>query len=77
MVDDRKTARQRRGDEDHEPPGVAFVAGLLIWGPLLALVAFAYVSGTWVGGWQGGVFSVLSAAATVGIVWLFQRRRRR
>ncbi|HEX9093726.1 MAG TPA: hypothetical protein VF902_07060 [Coriobacteriia bacterium] len=63
--------------EPHEGAGVRVVAVLIVVVPLLALVALAYWVGTMTGGVLGGVLSVGSTAATVGVLWLLARRRRR
>lgn len=90
-IDGRDIARQRAAAESggagtpapdkrdaYESPAVRAVSHALIWVPVALIVAFAYVSGTWLGGgWVMGVLSVLSTALTVGILWVWYQRKGR
>lgn len=58
-------------------PAVRVLAHALVWVPLLIVLWIAYVSGTWIGGVGGGVLSVVSTVATVGVIWVWNRARRR
>jgi hypothetical protein len=66
-----------KGADAYESPLVRLLSHAIIWVPLVLVVWFAYWSGTWIGGWLAGVASVLSAVATVVIVWVFMRARKR
>lgn len=76
-IDGRNIARQQKQPEAYESLGVRVLSHALIWVPLALVVWFAYVSGTWIGGWTMGLLSVASAILTGGIVWLFMKARRR
>jgi hypothetical protein len=75
-IDGRTIPKQPKHAEAHEGLGVKVVARALVWVPIVLVVWFAYVSGTWMGGWTMGLLSVASAVATVGVVWLFLKSRR-
>jgi hypothetical protein len=66
-----------KGADAYESPLVRVLSHALVWVPIALIVWFAYVSGTWIGGWLGGVVSVLSAVATVGGLWLWTKTRKR
>ena len=76
-IDGSKIGKPPVKKDGYESPAVALAARAIFWVPVALIVAFAYWSGTWIGGWIGGVISVVSTAATIGVLWLFQRRRRR
>lgn len=66
-----------KGGDAYESPLVRVLSHALVWIPIALVVWFAYVSGTWIGGWIGGAISVLSAVATVGLLWVWMRSRKR
>jgi Flp pilus assembly protein TadB len=76
-IDGRTISKQTEEKGAYESLGVRIVSAALIWVPVALVVWFAYVSGTWMGGWTMGVVSVLSAVLTVGVVWLFMKARRK
>jgi len=76
-IDGRTISKQAKKPDAYESPVVRFVSHAIVWVPIAVVLWFAYVSGTWTGGWVGGVISVVSAIATVGLVWLFLKSRRR
>jgi hypothetical protein len=88
-IDGRDIARARAAAEQgrvsatpgktdaYESLGVRIFSQALIWVPAALIVWFAYVSGTWMGGWVMGVVSVVSSIATVGVLWLWYKVRKR
>jgi hypothetical protein len=89
-IDGRDIARARESAESggpsapkpgkrdaYESPVIRVVSHALFWVPVVFLVWFAYVSGTWMGGWVGGVLSVASTVLTIGVLWLWYRMRQR
>jgi hypothetical protein len=79
-IDGSKIGRQpqtgARERDSYNSPVIGFVAQALFWVPIVAIVWFAYWSGTWMGGWVWGVISVVSALATVAVLWVMRRRKR-
>jgi hypothetical protein len=71
------SATSLRKRDAYESPAIGLLSQALVWIPLALLVWFAYVSGTWMGGWTMGVISVVSTAFTVGALWLWYSMRRR
>jgi hypothetical protein len=61
----------------YESPLIRLLSHAIVWVPAALVVWFAYVSGTWMGGWTMGVLSVVSAALTVGVLWLWYKVRKR
>jgi len=61
----------------YESPVIRLLSHALVWVPVALVVWFAYVSGTWMGGWTMGVLSVASTALTIGALWLWRRMRTR
>ena len=76
-IDGRDIGRQAKEQDAYESFGVLAFSHALIWVPAALVVWFAYVSGTWMGGWIAGVLSVVSAAASFGVLWLYLKVRRR
>lgn len=76
-IDGRTISKHPKKPDAYESPGVRIVSHALVWVPIIAVLWFAYVSGTWLGDWTTGVLSVVSTIATVGLVWLFMKARRR
>jgi hypothetical protein len=76
-IDGRRLVHPPEERDRSQGAGVRIAAILIVWLPALALVAIAYVIGTMTGGVLGGVLSVASTALTVGVLWVFMRRRRR
>jgi membrane protein implicated in regulation of membrane protease activity len=76
-IDGRTISKQAKPVDAYESVGVRIISAALIVVPIVLVVWFAYVSGTWMGGWTMGVLSVLSALATVAIVWIFLKVRRK
>jgi hypothetical protein len=66
-----------KGTDAYESPVVRLLSHAIIWVPIALVIWFAYWSGTWIGGWIAGVISVVTAAASVGVVWIFMRGRKR
>lgn len=62
--------------DGYDSPGVRIFAAALFWVPVALLVAFAYWSGTWLGGWVAGVLNVVGTIAAILVLWLLRRRRR-
>jgi hypothetical protein len=69
--------RQPDKNDAYESPAIGLLSHALVWVPVALVLWFAYVSGTWIGGWVMGVLSVVSTIATVGVVWLFLKVRKR
>jgi hypothetical protein len=61
----------------YESPYVRAISHAIVWIPIVLVIAFAYWSGTWIGGWTMGVLSVVSTALTVGVIWLWVKVRKR
>jgi hypothetical protein len=61
----------------YESPGVRIVSHAIVWVPVALVVWFAYVSGTWMGGPVAGLMSVGSTILSVGVLWLFMKRKKR
>jgi hypothetical protein len=61
----------------YESPFIRVLSHAIVWIPVALVIGFAYWSGTWMGGWMMGVLSVVSTAATVGILWIWYKSRRR
>lgn len=61
----------------YESPAIRLLSHAIVWVPAALVIWFAYVSGTWMGGWTMGVLSVVSTALTVGVLWLWYKVRRR
>jgi hypothetical protein len=89
-IDGRDIARARAAAESGQPAprqpdksdafestGVGLISHAIVWVPVVLVLGFAYVSGTWMGGWLMGVLSLVSTVATVGVVWLFLKVRKR
>jgi Flp pilus assembly protein TadB len=76
-IDGRTIAKRPKAPDAYESLGVRIVSAALIWVPIAFVVWFAYVSGTWMGGWAMGLMSVASAVLTGVIVWLFMQVRRK
>jgi len=76
-IDGSKVPKRDAKPDPYESPHVRIISHALVWVPIGAVLWFAYVSGTWLGGWEAGVWSVVSTIATVGLVWLFMKARRR
>ncbi len=74
-IDGRRMTAGEPAKDAYDSAGVRITAALIVVVPLVALLAFAYWSGTWIGGWKGGVLSVASAGLTVAIVWAYRKRR--
>ncbi len=81
MAIDGRTFKQQpekdAGTVAYESKGLSVVAALIIWVPLLAFLYFTYWSGTFFGGFWGGIASVVSTAASIAIFWAFKRMRHR
>jgi uncharacterized membrane protein YdjX (TVP38/TMEM64 family) len=78
-IDGRQIGRGDPADAQKDPydsPGVRIVAALVVVVPLVALLVFAYWSGTWFGGVVGGLLGVVSTFLTFAVLWLLRRRRR-
>jgi hypothetical protein len=75
-IDGRQLVHPPREKDPSQGLGVRVAAVLIVWVPLLVLVVLTYLIGTWTGGVLGGVLSVASTALTIGVLWLFMRRRR-
>jgi membrane-bound metal-dependent hydrolase YbcI (DUF457 family) len=76
-IDGRTISKQAKPVDAYESVGVRIISAALVMVPVALVVWFAYVSGTWMGGWTMGVLSVLSALLTVGVVWVFMKVRRK
>lgn len=78
-IDGRMLLHGPEKPDAYESTWVRVVSAALIWVPLAAIVVFAYVSGTWMGGPVAGWLSVGSTALTAAGVWAWRRfiRRRR
>jgi Flp pilus assembly protein TadB len=76
-IDGRTISQKPKEPDAYESSSVRVIAAALIWVPIAVVVWFAYVSGTWMGGWTMGLVSVASTIATVGVLWLFAKRRRK
>jgi Flp pilus assembly protein TadB len=77
-IDGRTISQQSKEPDAYQSSGVRIVAAALVWVPIALVLWLAYVSGTWLGGgWAMGVLSVASALATVGVLWLFMKARRK
>jgi Flp pilus assembly protein TadB len=76
-IDGRTLAKKPEDTDAYTSSGVGLLAHALVWVPLLLVIWFAYVSGTWIGGTWGGVLSVVSTLATVGLIWVWNKVRRR
>lgn len=75
-IDGRKLVQKPEADASgYESRGVRVAAALIFWVPVALVVAFAYWSGTWIGGTIGGVSSVVSTAAVVFFLWLQRKRK--
>jgi hypothetical protein len=77
MAIDGRTISKEQTPDAYQSLGVRIVSHAVVWVPVALVVWFAYVSGTWVGGWTMGLLSVLSAVLTVGVVWLYMKVRRK
>ena len=73
----RPVAAKPERNDAYESPAVGLVSHALVWVPVVLVLGFAYVSGTWIGGWTMGLLSVVSTVGTVGVVWLFLKVRKR
>jgi len=89
-IDGRDIARARAEAESRRSPAVAgapkdayesplirLLSHAIVWVPAALIVWFAYVSGTWMGGWTMGVLSLVSTALTVLVLWLWYKVRKR
>lgn len=76
-IDGKTLAKKQDPTDAYESPVVSVMAHALVWVPLLLVLWFAYASGTWIGGVWGGVLSVVSTVLTVGLIWVWNRVRRR
>jgi hypothetical protein len=79
-IDGRTLVKPPEEPDAYESAWVRVISHALIWAPLGLVVVLAYVSGTWIGGVAGGVFSVVSTVLTALGIWawrrFFKRRRR-
>jgi membrane protein implicated in regulation of membrane protease activity len=79
-IDGRTIGKEPEKPDAYESVWTVLISHALIWVPVVLLIWFAYVSGSWIGGTWAGVASVVSSIATVGVVWFYRRfvkRRRR
>lgn len=76
-IDGRDIARPKRERDVYDHPGARIAGIAIVVVPAIVLLGVVYGIGTWTGGVVGGVLSVLSTAATVGVLWLLARRKRR
>jgi hypothetical protein len=78
MAIDGRTLREKPEEKDaYESAWVRAVSYALIWVPLALLVVLAYVSGYWLDGVRGGLWSVGSTVLTALGVWVYRRFFRR
>lgn len=61
----------------YDSVGVRVLSAAIVWVPLGVIVIAAYVTGTWIGGVAGGVWSVASTVLTGVGVWVYRRYFRR
>jgi hypothetical protein len=76
-IDGRDVGKKPAEKDSYESPTVRIVAGALLWVPIALVLAFAYWSGTWMGGWLWGVINLVSAVAIVFVLWLVRSKRKR
>ena len=72
-IDGRTLVKPPEGPDAYESGWVRVISHALIWVPLGLVVVLAYVSGTWIGGVAGGLFSVVSTVLTALGVWAWRR----
>ena len=75
-IDGSKIGKPPAEKDAYDSLGVRIVAQAIFWVPVTLIVAFAYWSGTWMGGWLMGVGNVLATALTIGVLWLLKKRKR-
>lgn len=76
-IDGRDLAKKTQDQDAYQSPAVRVFAHAIVWIPLLIVLWIAYESGVWIGGVGGGIVSVLSTVATVGVIWAWNRLRRK
>lgn len=74
-IDGRNIGKAPQKPDEYDSPGVRIAAGAIFWVPVALVIAFAYWSGTWIGGTVGGLLSLVSTAATIFVLWLMRKRK--